>query len=256
MNPPDVSAQPGQGDNKSYLPFFKTTIWSEVLSAGTDDPASREALSHLCQNYYPALCTYLRYCKYPRDEAEELVQGFFCYFLDKKVYEKASQERGRFRCFILGVLKHFIVHEYNRQNRLKRGGGQDQVSLDDAPQISAPVAEECADLDSPDRAFDRKWALTTVQLAMEQLRKECAEANRLELFQILKTRFVSDGEDTASYAELAAASGKSESSLRVDAHRLRQRFQQLLHQTVQRTLLPSVSVEDEMEHLLNILRGK
>lgn len=250
MNPQDDTASSPAQAGASYLPFFKTTEWTVILVAGADDPASAGALTRLCQNYYPALSTYLNHRGYKRDETEELLQGFFEYFLDKKVYQDACPERGRFRCFILRVLKHFLAHEYNKQNALKRGGGLEMVLLDDV------IHKECVDSLSPDVVFDRKWALATVQMAMEQLRKECDQSGRLELFQALKGRLVASDDTTIPYSTLSLQLEKSERALRVDACRLRQRFHQLLYQTVKGTLLPDVSVEEEMEHLLGILRGK
>ncbi len=257
MNPQnDLTNQPAQETGQPYLPFFKTTEWTVILTAGTDDPSSSTALTLLCQNYYPALSTYLCHCGYKRRETEELLQEFFHYFLDKKIYQDACPERGRFRCFILRVMKYFLLHERNRQHTQKRGGGLEMVLLDDVLKTEATVPKECIDPLSPDVAFDRKWALATVQIAMEQLRKECEASGRLELFQALKARLVVGNDKTLPYAELSPRLGKSEAALRVDACRLRQRFHQLLYQTVKRTLLPEISVEEEMEHLLSILKGK
>lgn len=256
MNPQDIPNKPPQEGGQRFLPFFKTTNWTDILSAGTDDPSSFEALTQLYKNYELALRYYLYHCGYKQNEADEILQAFFHYFLDKKVYQDACPERGRFRCFILRVLKRFLAREYNKQNTLKRGGGQEMVGLDDVLTAHQPVPQECIDHLSPDLAFDRKWAWATIQITMEHLREECRESGKSELFQALKARLVDDNDMIVPYAQLSPVLGKSEKALRNDASRLRLRFHQLLQETVKRTLLPGVSVEEEMEHLMNILLGK
>lgn len=249
----DIQKRPDNKDGKSYFPLFKTTEWT-VVSTASNDQSSVEALSQLCNHYYSALRAYLLRCGYTRDETEELLQCFFNYFLDKKVYQVASPERGRFRCFILSVLKHFIVHEYKWQQAYKRGGGQEQVVLDEVLGMRN-VPKECIDHLSPDVVFDKKWAWATIQIALDELRQECESSGRGMLFESLKHRLM-DNRDALSYATLAITLGKTEKAIRNDASRFRQRFHQLLYQTVKRTLLPDVSVKEEMEHLMNILRSQ
>lgn len=233
----------------TFHPIFQTTEWTVVMAAGPADANSAEALNALCQSYYPALRSYLEHSRYSSGEAEEMLQEFFQFFLEKKIYQDASPERGRFRCFILKALKRFLIDEYHKRQAQKRGGGKEVMELDEFAEASG----SCQDQLSPDIAFDRKWALATIHLAMEQLKTECENMGRGELFHVLKARLV-DGDDTVvPYAQLAAATGKSEQSLRVDASRLRQRFHRLLYQTIKRTLLPEVSVEAEMRHLLECL---
>lgn len=250
MPPPDTAPSPPDANRKpSFLPIFQTTEWTVVMAAGPTDANSAEALNALCRSYYPALRSYLEHSRYQTGDAEEMLQEFFQYFLDKKIYQDASPERGRFRCFILKALKRFLIDEYHKRQAQKRGGGQELVELDELAEASG----SCQDPLSPDIAFDRKWALATIHLAMEQLKTECETMGRGELFHALKARLV-DGDDTiVPYAQLAKSTGKSEQSLRVDASRLRQRFHRLLYQTIKRTLLPEVSVEAEMRHLLGCL---
>lgn len=245
------SESPSRKD-KVFVPLFKTTEWTVVLAAGPDDPSSFQALESLCQNYYEALLAYLRYCGMGDDEAKEQLHGFLQYFLEKKVYQEATPERGRFRCFILRTLKHYLGHEHEKSMALKRGGGELRESMDGGERQA--ILDQCIDHNSPDQMFDRRWALTTIEIATEQLRQECEKSGRQFLFQAFKARLGSGHDANISYAELAAALGKSEETLRVDAYRLRHRFHQLLYQTVKNTLLPGVSVEDEMEQLIGCLR--
>lgn len=242
----------GSREDKAYVPFFKTTEWTVVLAAGPDDPSSFQALESLCQNYYEALLAYLRYCGMGEDEAKEKLHGFLQYFLERKVYQEASPERGRFRCFILRTLKYYLGHEYEKAMALKRGGREVRESMDGGE--GQAVLEQCIDRNSPDQMFDRRWALTTIEIATEQLRQECEKSGRQLLFQTFKARLGSDSDTNIPYAKLAVSLGKSEEALRVDAYRLRHRFHQLLYQTVKNTLLPGVSVEDEMEQLIGCLR--
>ena len=233
-----------------YQPIFMSTEWTVVLAASDSNPNSAKALETLCQNYYPALRAYLLLAGHSPNDADDLLQSFFAYFLDRKIYQEAAPERGQFRCFILKVLKHFIIDEHRKKRAQKRGGDVEILSL---PEDDEHLVLVAANGDIADLAFDKKWAMATVQIALERLQRECEALGRTELFQALKARLMDDSDTATPYATLSTKLGKSEDALRKDASRLRQRFHRLLYETVQATLLPEVSVESELEYLLHCL---
>ena len=104
---------------------FQTTHWSVVLAAGRDgDALSRDAMAALYRVYWPPLYAFIRRRGYSRDDALDLIQEFFVYMLDKRLVQNADPEKGRFRSYLLGALKHFLSANRRRANALKRGGGR------------------------------------------------------------------------------------------------------------------------------------
>jgi RNA polymerase sigma-70 factor (ECF subfamily) len=168
---------------------FATTHWTVMLAADQrSTPQSDLALEQLCRTYWFPLYAYVRRRGHTKEDAEDLTQAFFARFLAKNYLEGLSAERGRFRAFLLASLKHFLINEWKKSQRLKRGGGEAPLSLDwqtaDTKFQVAATAEP-----SPDKAFDREWALTLLAKVIGQLEKECeadGKANGIMLIFLLK----------------------------------------------------------------------
>ncbi|MBU6411736.1 MAG: sigma-70 family RNA polymerase sigma factor [Verrucomicrobia bacterium] len=227
---------------------FATTHWTVVLAAGKRaTPESDAALEELCRAYWFPLYAYVRRRGHTREDAEDLTQEFFARFLARNYLEGLRAERGRFRAFLLASLKHFLANEWNKAQRLKRGGGAPMLSLewqtaDTQFQIAA------AGDPSPDRAFDRAWALALLERVIGRLREECAAAGRRDQFDELKV-FLTAGKGERPHADAARALGLGETAARVAVHRLRKRYRQLLRDEIARTLSDPAQVEEEMRAL-------
>jgi RNA polymerase sigma factor (sigma-70 family) len=245
----NLSAEPlTSGNPAPRNDYFVTTRWTVVVSAGCkSSPHSDQALAELCNTYWYPLYAYVRRQGRTKEDAEDLVQAFFARFLEKNYLEGLSAERGRFRAFLLASLKHFLANEFNRANRQKRGGGVAHLSLD------WRSADERYHLDppdpaSPDRAFDREWALALLECVITRLREECAAEGKAELFEQAKA-FLMDGPDAVSYAQPAKALGMQEGALRVAVHRLRKRYRELLRNEIAQTLEDPAQVAEELRSL-------
>src|SRR5687768_6570938 len=161
---------------------FVTTRWTVVLSAGRKSSAqSDRALAELCQIYWYPLYAYVRRRGQTKEDAEDLVQEFFARFLEKNYLEGLSAERGKFRAFLLASLKHFLANEWDKANRQKRGGGAQHLSLD-WQEADRRFHLEPADIASPDRIFDREWALALLERVIGLLKSECARDGKAQLF--------------------------------------------------------------------------
>jgi RNA polymerase sigma-70 factor (ECF subfamily) len=182
------------------------------------------------------------------DAARELAHDFFAQVLAGGAIERAQQEHGRFRSYLLGAVKHFLSHRREAVRRLKRGGGVESISLNET---EAPSIPDDATL-SPDAAFDRQWALTVVARALEALRCECVAENRADFFDQVKPWLTGEGE-RGEQSALAARSGMSPNSFKVAVHRLKRRFRQLLKAEVAGTLEDPGLVEAEMRVLFAAL---
>jgi len=230
---------------------FRTTRWTQVSRAKADSPEGRRALAELCNAYYEPVAAFLRCELRDGDAARELAQDFFARMLAGGAISRASQERGRFRSYLLGAVKHFLAHHREAARRLKRGGGVENISLNDTEAGEARAVADAAVL-SPDAAFDRQWALTVVARALEALRCECAAEGRLDFFEQVKPWLTGEAARGDQMA-LAAGCGMNASALKVAVHRLKRRFRQLLKAEVAGTLEDPGLVEAEMRDLFAAL---
>ena len=159
---------------------FDTTRWSLVLQARGDAPQARTALETLCRAYRPAVVAYVRHRGYANDAADDLVQAFFLRFIDQSWHAGADRERGRFRTYLLTMLKRHLGASEVEAAALKRGGG---VRIDS---IDATAEDDNPDGDDPERHFERAWAMTVLAHAFARLREEAERAGKLELFETLR----------------------------------------------------------------------
>src|SRR5688572_24168522 len=238
----ETSSSPPRGD------VFVTTRWTVVLSAGRkSSPHSDRALGELCQTYWYPLYAYVRRQGHTKEDAEDLVQAFFAKFLEKNYLEGLSAERGRFRAFLLASLKHFLANEWDKSQRRKRGGGIQHLSLD------WQSADERFHLDppdpsSPDKTFDREWALALLERVIVRLRDECTADGKAGLFDQAKG-YLMVVEKTIPYAEAALSLKMDEGAVRVAVHRLRKRYRQLLRDEIAQTLDDPAQVAEELRSL-------
>jgi len=233
---------------------FVTTRWTVVLSAGRkSSPHSDRALGELCQTYWYPLYAYVRRQGHTKEDAEDLVQAFFEKFLEKNYLEGLSAERGKFRAFLLASLKHFLANEWDKSQRQKRGGGALHLSLDwqsadERFQFDPP------DPSSPDKTFDREWALALLERVIARLHDECLADRKANLFEQAKG-YLMVGEKTIPYAEAAQNLQMDEGAVRVAVHRLRKRYRQLLRDEIAQTLDDPAQMAEELRSLQAALAG-
>ncbi len=219
-----------------------------MLAAGKrHTPQSDHALEELCRTYWFPLYAYVRRRGHNKEDAEDSVQAFFARFLAKNYLEGLSAERGRFRAFLLASLKHFLINEWKRTQRQKRGGGEKLLSLgwqtaDTQFQVAATNEP------SPEKAFDREWAVALLAHVIERLRAECDADGKGKQFEQLKI-FLTAGKGTLSHADAAKSLGMDDTSVRVAVHRLRKRYRQLLRDEISQTLTDPAQVDEEMRAL-------
>src|SRR2546427_7732151 len=230
---------------------FTTTHWSVVLLAGqADSPHATEALEKLCRTYWYPLYVYVRRQGNSPEDSQDLTQIFFSRLLEKNYFAKADPDRGKFRTFLLGSLKNFLVNEWKREGRLKRGGDLTFLSID-ANVAEDRYATEPANESNPDAAYEQRWAVTLIEQVLAMLRREYSAADKARLFEELKG-FIWGDKSTASYAEIAAHLNLTEGTVKVAVHPLRQRFRELLRAEVAHTVARPDDVDDELRYLISV----
>lgn len=229
---------------------FHTTRWSRVVLARDASTEGREALQQLCATYYAPVIAFLRREGRAEEVARDLAHDFFATVLAGSSIAQAEQSRGRFRSYLLGAVKHFLSHRREAAMRLRRGGGETPLSMDDE---ETPVVADPSQL-SPDAAFDREWALTVLSRAMEALRLEQAAEGKGEAFERLQP-WLSGEASHGDQAALAESLDMNVNTLKAATHRLRQRFRTLVRAEIAATLEDESAVDEEMQVLFAALRN-
>jgi RNA polymerase sigma-70 factor (ECF subfamily) len=227
---------------------FSTTLWGVVLAARDPSlPGAAAAMEKLCQTYWYPLYLYVRRSGHGADDAQDLTQEFFARLIAKNYIASAEPQKGKFRSFLLIALKRFLMNEWNRANCQKRGGGQVILSLDQQDTESRYLAEP-VDPMTPEKAYERRWALIVLEQAVERLRAEAIASGKIQQFDHLKG-FLSGETGAGDYAPAAAVLKTTERSVAVTVNRMRQRYRELVRSTVAETLANPAEIDDEIRHL-------
>jgi RNA polymerase sigma-70 factor (ECF subfamily) len=191
---------------------------------------------------------------YSSHDAEELTQGFFAQLIEKHYLGDVRQERGRFRSFLLAAMKHFLAKQRDRAKAQKRGGGRRVISLDVA-EAETRYALEAPDRLTPERLFDRRWALTLLERVLDRLRGEYRASNRQAQFDRFQPYLTGEGR-TLPYRQLAGELGMNEGAIKVAVHRMRKHYRELLREEIAATVSSPEEVEDELNDLFHALSAE
>jgi RNA polymerase sigma factor (sigma-70 family) len=242
-------SNPSNPETPHAREVFATTRWTVVLAAQQDSSSSvRAALEQLCEVYWYPLYAYVRRRGYSQHDAEDLTQGFLAHLLAHSFLERVGREKGKFRSFLLASLKNYLADEHDRASSLKRGAGQTFISLDLEHAAERYAAESVESL-SPDKLFDRGWAMQLLERARSRLEGEYLSAGKPELYKALR-QFNAVDSKALSYADVAAQLNIPENTLKSLVHRSRQRYRQLLREEIAQTVSTVAEVDEEIRYLI------
>lgn len=231
---------------------FATTRWSVVLGAGDSTlPQSSAALEMLCRLYWPPLYAFVRRRGHDVHESQDLIQSFLASLLERRDLSAVSPEKGKFRSFLLASLNHFLLNEWNRSQRQKRGGGKIILSLDMALAEGMPGVEPSV-TETPEKEFERRWAETVIENVLKRLREEWERRYQPRYFDDLKV-YLLEERGSVPFAVTAQQMGITESALKSIVHRMRKRFRELFREEIAGTLADPTLVEEEIRHLFAAL---
>ncbi len=227
---------------------FDTTHWSVITAAGDVlSPNAAEALERLCRAYWFPLYAYARRKGLPPADAQDVTQEFFHQLIEKNYLGSLDRRLGSFRSFLLASMNHLLANEWDKSRRLKRGGGHQIISLD-AEEAEGRFAHDGAGHDSPEKAFDRHWALTLLDRALTRLREEFVAAGKLQHFDALKV-FLSEVAGEGDYAALGARLNFGVGGVAVAVHRLRLRYREIVRTEIAQTVTSEAELKSELRHL-------
>jgi RNA polymerase sigma-70 factor (ECF subfamily) len=235
--------------------IFATTQWTVVLNAGgPDTPEAQTALEELCRIYWRPIYAFVRRLGNPPHDAQDLTQEFFARLLSSGSLHEVHPEKGRFRSFLLVLLKRFLANEWDKARRLKRGGGETVISIDSGT-VETSIQTEDPRAISPERAFDRQWALALLDRVLGLLEEEHKSVGKQRAFEVLKHTLTSD-RGAVRYGFLAQQLNVTEGAVKVAVHRLRQRYRELLRAEIARTVVEPSLVDVELRFLFTALAGQ
>ena len=231
---------------------FATTHWSVVSAAGKPESTKyRQALETLCQTYWFPLYAYLRRQGHSCHQAEDYTQAFFVYLLEKRGLRLADPKQGKFRSFLLAALKNFVANELDYVHAQKRGGGEKILSLDIEDAEQKYGLEPIHQL-SPEKIFERSWAMTVLNRTMTALQDEFAGKGKQKLFENLKV-YLTVKKSPISYRDAATQLNISEAAVKVTVHRLRKRYRELLRNEIAQTVTTEEEISEEIRELFAAL---
>ena len=230
---------------------FSETHWTMVIAAAQKDSLAEEALQKLCQIYWYPLYAFVRRQGHNPHDAEDLTQEFFTRLLIRDDLATVDREKGRFRSFLLASMKHFLANEWDRARAQKRGGGKQILSISLEDPESKYAVEPTHDI-TPDKLYDRRWAMTVLDQVMAKLRREMNAEGKIDQFEQMKI-FLTGSRGEVRYLKAAENLGITETAVKTAVHRLRKRFRRLLSAEIADTVETRQDVEQELRYLLAAL---
>lgn len=230
---------------------FAATRWTVVLAAkGRNSPEAADAMAELCRVYWYPLYAFIRRRGYETHEAEDLTQEFFARLLEKHGLAGVDREKGKFRAFLMAAVKHFLANQRDRARAKKRGGGRAVIAWEGLNAEARYRLEPAHEL-TPERLFERRWALAVLDQVLARLQDEFDKGGKTQLFAALKGTLT--GRVESPYAVIAERLGMSEVAVKVAVHRLRKRYREVLREEIAHTVADPAEIDEEIRHLLDCL---
>ena len=233
---------PAENQRASINPAFSATRWTLIYAARNDSP---EALEALYKRYWGPLYAYIRRSGASKEEAEDLVQGFFCDLLSRDFLKNLTPEKGKFRSFLLACYKNYASNVRERAAAVKRGPGAPVLPLE-VEGLEGTYTIEPVDHLTPEKLYLRRWALTVIENVLAEVAAEYE--TRAEMFRVLEPFLRNESE--CRYREAAQKLGISENAFKQALFRLREFYKSRFRLAVAQTLAPGENVEQEIQELL------
>ncbi|HUS37655.1 MAG TPA: sigma-70 family RNA polymerase sigma factor [Verrucomicrobiae bacterium] len=226
-------------------PGFSATRWTLIYAARNDSP---EALAALYTRYWGPLYAYIRRSGSSKEEAEDLVQGFFCELLAGDFLKKVTPEKGKFRSFLLACYKNYASNVRKRASAIKRGGGAPILPME-AEGLEGTYTIEPVDHLTPEKLYLRRWALAVIENVLAEVAAEYE--GRSEMFRVIEPFLRKENE--CRYREAAEQLGMSENAFKQAVFRLREFYKSRFRLAVAQTLAPNENVDQEIQELLTAI---
>jgi RNA polymerase sigma factor (sigma-70 family) len=231
---------------------FPVTRWSFINEAQGNGERAARAMNELCALYWPPVYAFVRRKGKSPADAEDITQGFFAELLSRGSLDTVAEEKGRLRTFLLKAVTRHMINEHEKSSATKRGGGAQMLSLDFERAESGYIVEPGHSV-TPELEFERQWALQLLDGALAEVRADAIRNEREALFEDLKG-VISLDSAMAGYDQIAARHGMTEGAIKAAAHRLRQKFREVLRSAIAETVSSEDEIDDEIQHLFTVFQ--
>jgi DNA-directed RNA polymerase specialized sigma24 family protein len=244
---------PNESTDQGQRPqWFPVTHWTDIVAARREGSASAtEALNRLCSTYWYPIYAYIRRKGHSDADAKDIAQAFFFHVLERNLLGAADRTKGKFRSFLLGSLNYFLANLKDFEQAKKRGGGATFISLDEKIGEERYALEPVDDL-SPEKLFERRWALDLHEQAVLQLREDYSRQGKEQLFGQLKP-FLSDQTDSGDYATVARTLNMTPGAVTTAVNRLRGRYGEFINSEIARTVSTPEEIPSERRYICEVL---
>ena len=232
---------------------FPATRWSFISKAQGKGESAAQAMNELCTLYWPPVYAFVRRKGKSPADAEDITQGFFAELFSRGSLDSVAEERGRLRTFLLKAVTRHMINQHEKSSAAKRGGGAAMLSLDFDRAESGFIAEPGHSV-TPELEFERQWALQLLDGALAEVRADAIRNDRETLFEDLKG-VISLDSAMAGYDQIAARHGMTEGAIKAAAHRLRQKFREVLRGAIAETVSSEDEIDDEIQHLFTVFQS-
>lgn len=233
---------------------FPDTRWGLILEVKEgSDTRRRAALEELCRIYWMPLYAFARQKGYSSADAEDLTQEFLANILRREDLNRVEEGAGKLRSFLLKAFCNFMTSEWRRETRLKRGGGQVPISIQESEAEHRYSALPSNDV-TPEVLYDRAWALSLLESVLTDLESDYREKGKAETFDVLRPFLTASGAEP-SHDEVASRLGMTVGAVKTMVHRLRKHYRDAICEAVGDTLACHSDTREEILALQNALRG-
>jgi|WetSurMetagenome_2_1015567.scaffolds.fasta_scaffold339480_1 RNA polymerase sigma factor (sigma-70 family) len=248
------SGEDFQSGDGTHARFPSQTHWTTLIQPAADpsSPKAQEALNQLCQTYWFPIYAFIRSERIDSHHAKDLTQGFFIHLLEKNLIGQVARDEGRFRSFLLACLRNFMKDEWRKENAQKRGGGAAILSIDETD-AEDKYHQLPALQPGPEIVFDRTWASTAIEQAMQRLKQTYADRERLAAYESLKD-CLNGKLSPENYSEAARKLGMTKQTFEVNLSRFKDAFGKSVRSVIAETVAPA-DLEDEIRYLLSVWAG-
>jgi RNA polymerase sigma factor (sigma-70 family) len=253
--PDDDSFQSSSSEGTGGL--FPHTRWTLIANVQQeeDSDVKQRALAELCRIYWYPIYIFLRKKGKTKEDAEDLTQGLFARMLQHESFSAASQELGRLRSYLLKAASAMMAEDWRRATAQKRGGTDVLLSIE-VEMAEKRFQNEPSTSISPEKLFDKNWALVLLKEVEERLREDYERRGKADLFEALRPYIAGKNSDTGpgSYTAIAATLGTTVAAVKAQMQRVREKFREFTREEVAATLSDQADVDAEMQHLYAALR--
>lgn len=235
---------------------FPSTHWTLIERVkSTDEAVVSKALEEICAQYHYPLYCYLRRRGCDHHDAQDVLHDFLNRLLCQRALERVEEDRGRLRGYLATAISRHLWNWQQSASRRMEATAEHRTAFDSKQIEERYHREDFASGDTPDRIFERKWAIEMLHHTIGKLAERYHQKGKSALFAALRPALENGGSLRGENSPaLAASIGLSEPALRTAMSRLLQEFRECLCGEIRQTVAEPHEVPDELSYLMALFQ--